>query len=79
MKGKVLGTYTTTFKDGTVSGIILVERNDVDNIVGVCVQPFNVSLKDIPVKNLNELVGKEVFVADNGFPKYTWVKDMFIF
>ena len=79
MKGKVLGVHTTTFKDGTVSGVILVERSDVDNIEGVCVQPYNISLNNLPCKNLKELVGKEVFVADNGYPKYTWVKDIFIF
>lgn len=79
MRGKVLGTYTTTFKDGTVSGIILVERKDVDNSNGVCVQPYNISLTNLPVKNISDLVGKEVFVSDNGFPKYTWVRDMFVF
>lgn len=79
MRGKVLGTYTTTFKDGTVSGVLLVERTDVDNIKGVCVQPFNVGLNNLPVKNIGDLVGKEVFVSDNGFPRYTWVKDMFVF
>lgn len=78
-KCKVIGTCTTTFKDGTVSGIIFVERDNFDNANGVCVQPYNIGLNNLPVKHLNELVGKDVFISDNGFPKYTWVKDMFIF
>lgn len=63
MRGKVLGTYTTTFKDGTVSGVLLVERTDVDNIKGVCVQPFNVGLNNLPVKiSVTLLVKKFLFL-----------------
>ena len=78
MKGKVIGTYNNIFKDGTVTGVICIQRTDVSNISGVVSQPFNVSLDSLPVKNLSDLVGKEVIVSDSGFPKYTWIKEVFV-
>ena len=79
MKGKIVGTYTSTFKDGTVSGRICVQSDDpVDNLNGICVYTVNIGLDKLPVKNLSELVGKTVIITDNGYPKYTWANGVYI-
>ena len=80
MQGKILGVNTSTFKDGTISGRLYVQLNNerLDNANGVCVQPVNISLDNLPVKNISELVGKNVFISDSGYPKYTWANDILV-
>ena len=79
MKGKVVGCYLASFQDGTVYGRLCVQSDDpVDNLSGICVNTVNVNLDQLPVKNLAELVGKSVIVADKGYPKYTWSNGIYL-
>ena len=77
MKGKVVGTYLSTFKDGSVSGRVCVQVDKADNLNGIRVDTVNVALDNLPVKHINELVGKEVIVTDSGYPKYTWAREIY--
>ena len=78
MKGKVVGTYLSTFKDGFVSGRVCVQVDKGDNLNGIRVDTVNVSLDNLPVKHINELIGKDVIVIDNGYPKYTWANEIYL-
>ena len=78
MKGKVVGTYLITFKDGSVSGRVCVQVEKCDNLNGIRVDTVNVSLDNLPVKHINELIGKDVIVSDNGYPKYTWANEIYL-
>lgn len=78
MKGKVVGTYLSTFKDGSVSGRVCVQVDKGDNLNGIRVDTVNVSLDNLPVKHINELIGKDVIVTDNGYPKYTWANEIYL-
>ena len=78
MKGKVVGTYLSTFKDGSVAGRLCVQIDKGDNLNGIRVDTVNVSLDNLPVKHINELIGKDVIVTDNGYPKYTWANEIYL-